>query len=102
MIPFPARRQSFKVTLQKFTRPSELTDEWVTSNTDYKSVDEYKKSVRDNLEKQAATTADNELYATAWSQVLEHLKSRSIQRKKSKKQKKIIRRCMSSQQKTMT
>ena len=61
----------FKVTLQKFTRPSELTDEWVTSNTDYKSVDEYKKSVRDNLEKQAATTADNELYATAWSQVLD-------------------------------
>lgn len=48
-----------------------MTDEWVTSNTDYKSVDEYKKSVRDNLEKQAATTADNELYATAWSQVLD-------------------------------
>lgn len=61
----------FKVTLQKFTRASELTDEWVTSNTDYKSVDDYKKAVRENLEKQASTTADNELYATAWSEVLD-------------------------------
>lgn len=61
----------FKVTLQKFTRASELTDDWVASNTDYKTVDEYKKSVRDNLEKQAAMTADNELYATAWSEVLD-------------------------------
>ena len=30
----------FKVTLQKFTRPAELTDEWVAANTDYKTVDE--------------------------------------------------------------
>ncbi len=59
------------MTLQKFTRASELTDEWVTSIQITKSVDEYKKSVRDNLEKQAATTADNELYATAWSEVLD-------------------------------
>lgn len=61
----------FKVTLQKFTRASELTDEWVASNTDYKTVDDYKKSVREELEKQASTTADNELYATAWSEVLD-------------------------------
>ena len=61
----------FKVTLQKFTRPAELTDEWVASNTDYKTVDDYKKSVREELEKQASTTADNELYATAWSEVLD-------------------------------
>lgn len=60
----------FKVTIQKFTRASELTDDWVTSNTDYKTVDEYKKSVRENLEKQASMTADNELYATAWSELL--------------------------------
>lgn len=59
----------FKVTLQKITRASELTDDWVTSNTDYKTVDDYKKSVREELEKQADTAADNELYATAWSEV---------------------------------
>ena len=29
----------FKVTLQKFTRPSELNDEWVAANTEYKTVD---------------------------------------------------------------
>lgn len=61
----------FKVTLQKFTRASELTDEWVASNTDYKTVDDYKKSVRENLEKQASMSADNDLYTTAWSQVLD-------------------------------
>lgn len=59
----------FKVTLQKFTRTSELTDEWVASNTDYETVDEYRKSVKENLEKQANMTADNELYATAWAEV---------------------------------
>ena len=37
----------------------------------YKTVDDYKKSVREELEKQASTTADNELYATAWSEVLD-------------------------------
>ena len=61
----------FKVTLQKFTRASELTDDWVAANTDYKTVDEYKKSVRENLEKQANMTADNELYATAWAEVVD-------------------------------
>nr|WP_294660928.1 FKBP-type peptidyl-prolyl cis-trans isomerase [uncultured Blautia sp.] len=61
----------FKVTLQKFTRASELTDDWVAANTDYKTVDEYKKSVRENLEKQANMTADNELYATAWAEVID-------------------------------
>lgn len=61
----------FKVTLQKFTRTSELTDEWVASNTDYETVDEYRKSVKENLEKQANMTADNELYATAWAEVID-------------------------------
>lgn len=60
----------FTVTLQKFTRASELNDEWVAANTDYKTVDEYKKSVREDLEKQADMTADNELYDTAWAEVL--------------------------------
>ena len=43
----------FKITLQKFARVPELTDDWVAANTDYKTVDEYKQSVRDELEKQA-------------------------------------------------
>lgn len=60
----------FTVTIQKFTRASELNDEWVAANTDYKTVDEYKKSVKEDLEKQADMTADNELYDTAWAEVL--------------------------------
>ena len=61
----------FKVTVQKFTRTSELTDEWVSANTDYKTVDEYKKSVREELEKQADMAADNQLYAEAWAEVID-------------------------------
>lgn len=60
----------FKVTLQKFTRKAELTDEWVAANTDYKTVDEYKKSVREQLEKDADTSADIDLYDSAWTEVL--------------------------------
>lgn len=41
----------FKVTLQKFTRPSELNDEWVAANTEYKTVDEYRAAVKKNSKK---------------------------------------------------
>ena len=60
----------FKVTLQKFTRKAELTDQWVEANTDYKTVDEYKKGVRQNLEEDARNSADLDLYDSAWSEVL--------------------------------
>ena len=61
----------FKITLQKFARVPELTDDWVAANTDYKTVDEYKQSVRDELEKQADMDADNQLYEDAWYEVLD-------------------------------
>lgn len=61
----------FKITLQKFARVPELTDDWVAANTDYKTVDEYKQSVRDELEKQADMAADNQLYEDAWYEVLD-------------------------------
>ena len=60
----------FKITLQKFTRPAELTDEWVASNTDYKTVDEYRAAVKKELEDNEANTADYDLYSNAWSEVL--------------------------------
>ena len=59
----------FKVTLQKFTRPAELTDEWVVANTDYKTVDEYREAVKTQLEETAVQTADYELYSDAWNEV---------------------------------
>lgn len=61
----------FKITLQKFARVPELTDDWVAANTDYKTVDEYKQSVRDELEKQADMAADNQLYEDALYEVLD-------------------------------
>ena len=61
----------FKITLQKFARVPELTDDGVAANTDYKTVDEYKQSVRDELEKQADMAADNQLYEDAWYEVLD-------------------------------
>lgn len=60
----------FKITLQKFTRPAELTDEWVASNTDYKTVDEYRAAVKKELEDSESNTADYDLYSNAWSKVL--------------------------------
>ena len=60
----------FKVTLQKAVRKAELTEDRVTANTDYKSVDEYKASVKKNLEEQAAEAADSTLRDNAWSEVL--------------------------------
>ena len=59
----------FKVTLQKFTRPAELTDEWVAENTEYKTVDEYRAAVKTQLEDKAVQTADYELYSDAWNEV---------------------------------
>ena len=59
----------FKVTLQKFTRPAELTDEWVAENTEYKTVDEYREAVKKQLEDTAVQTADYGLYSDAWNEV---------------------------------
>ena len=59
----------FKVTVQKITRPAELTDEWVTANTDYKTVDEYRESVKKQLEENAVQAAEYELYNDAWNEV---------------------------------
>ena len=43
----------FQITVQSFKRPPELTDDWVAANTDYKTIDEYKASVRAQLEQEA-------------------------------------------------
>lgn len=61
----------YEVTIQKITRPAELTEEWVTSNTEYSSIDEYKESVRKELEDYADENADYTLYSDAWNTVLD-------------------------------
>ena len=50
----------------------ELTDEWVAKNTDYTTVDDYRESIRSELEKNAKESAQEVLKNTAWSTVLEN------------------------------
>lgn len=59
----------FQITVQSFKRPPELTDDWVAENTDYKTIDEYKASVRTQLEQEAQDQADSSLRSTAWTTI---------------------------------
>lgn len=61
----------YQVTLQKFTRVPELTDEWIAANTDVKTVEEYRTQVRTQLEENARDMASYDLYAAAWTEVLD-------------------------------
>ncbi len=62
----------YKVTVQNVRRAGELTDEWVAENTDCTTVDEYRESVRSQLEDEAKQSAEEVLKSTAWSTVLEN------------------------------
>ena len=59
----------FQITVQSFKRAPELTDEWVTANTDSSNVNEYKASVRTQLEQDAQDQAENSLRSTAWTTI---------------------------------
>lgn len=59
----------FQITVQSFKRPPELTDTWAAANTDYKTADEYRASVRTQLEQEAQDQAENSLRSTAWTTV---------------------------------
>ena len=61
----------YEVTLLQFTRTPELTDEWVAANTDVKTVDEYRESVRKQLEDNVDLLASYDLYAAAWTEVMD-------------------------------
>ena len=67
----PGKTAVYTVTLQKFTRTPELTDEWVAANSEVKTVDEYREAVKKELEDNANEMASYDLYATAWSVVLD-------------------------------
>lgn len=59
----------FKITLQSFRRAPELTDEWVTENTDFADTAAYRADVRVQLEEAAKLQAENSLRSTAWTTV---------------------------------
>ncbi len=49
----------FKVKINKISQPAELTDEWVSNNTDVKTVDEYKAEIKESLEESAKMEYNN-------------------------------------------
>lgn len=61
----------FKITLQKFRRAPELTDEWAAKNTDFATAEEYKQDCRSQLEKNAKEYAKYQMYTDAWNMVLQ-------------------------------
>lgn len=60
----------FTVTVNAIKRVPELTEEWVTANSEYDSIDAYRQSVREDLEKSNEEMAESTLKNTAWNQVL--------------------------------
>lgn len=66
------KKADYKVTVQNVRRAPELTDEWVTKNTDYTTVEEYREGTRKTLEKEARESAGEVLKNTAWNTVLEN------------------------------
>lgn len=61
----------FKMTCQKVRRKAVLTDAWVEKSTEYKTVDEYRASVRKAMEENAQAAALVTLKDTAWNMVVE-------------------------------
>ena len=66
------KKADYKVTVQNVRRAPELTDEWVTDNTDYTTVEDYREGTRKTLEKEARESAGEVLKNTAWNTVLEN------------------------------
>lgn len=66
------KKADYKVTVQNVRRAPELTDEWVTKNTDYTTVEEYREGTCKTLEKEARESAGEVLKNTAWNTVLEN------------------------------
>ncbi len=60
---------NFQITLQAFRRAPEFSEEWVKKNTDYETEEEYRASIRTQLEEEAKETAETSLTSNAWNMV---------------------------------
>ena len=75
----------FKVTLKSIKVKSTPTlEEYVKENTDYKSVEEYKAAIKEDLEKQSESTAETTAKNTLWSQVVSKAKIKKYPEKELK------------------
>ena len=63
----------FKVTVNKVqTTSKEISEEWVKANTEFESVEDYRRDIRVKLETQNTTDADDTMEGEAWKMVLEN------------------------------
>lgn len=63
----------FTVTVNSIKRPAaELTEEWVQANTDYTTIDEYKESIRTELQESYDAQNESSMQSTAWQTVVEN------------------------------
>lgn len=61
----------FTVSVNAIKRVPKLTKEWVKNNTDSKTVEEYRESVKNELQESNQETADSSVKNMAWNQVVE-------------------------------
>lgn len=66
----------FEVSVNSIKRTPEPTDENIKAATDGKfaTIEEYKKSIKENLEKSAADYADSTMYKDLWTQAVDNAK----------------------------
>ena len=63
----------FKVTVNKVqTTSKEISEEWVKANTEFESVEDYRRDIRVKLETQNNTDAEDTMEGEAWKRVLEN------------------------------
>lgn len=60
----------FHVTVNAIKRVPELTDEWVQSNSDVDNVEDYRQSIREDLEESNRFSAESVTKNEAWNKVL--------------------------------
>ncbi|MCM1180285.1 MAG: trigger factor [Clostridium sp.] len=67
---------NFKVTINSISVKTvpELTDALVTDNTEYDTIEAYKNSIKEDLEKQAESSADSQVESDIFNKVLENCK----------------------------
>ncbi len=77
---YAGKEAKFNITLNEIKRAPELTDEWVAneSDSDCKTVDEYKKYVYNLLVEQNKENADSDMQYEAWEQVFDSSEFKKI------------------------
>ena len=66
----------FEVSVNSIKRPPEPTDEKIKTATEgkFSTIEEYKKSLKESLDRKAADYADSEMYKDLWDQVVDNAK----------------------------